>query len=584
MYPWLKVFLQTLTLAGFLFVSANALANSVVINDQTIEPTEECPQYMVLNYAYSSEKMTWTQKVLPGFHAANVKYKNKCIRINTESHLGKKDPQKKYGALGSGKLMELAMNNGGNDIHIVSPASKMFLNHWKFAKGNQNLFTSEKSLVNSPLVLAMWEDMARALGWDPDPAVSDIITWEKIMRLARNPKGWASVDEKYESWGPLKYRQTITGLSNSGTQATYIQLKAARDLLVREGKMTSKSTHDLTMTDLQNQELLDFVSSIQTAAVRYGKSTKFIAEDMVTNGKNLTHVAAMYENLVIEINQGTILPNTESLLQRLGKDANGTDHKVVAVIPEGIFQSDHPFAIVNDNADPDQIAAAKLFFKYLREEPQQKEAMELGFRPSIPSLQDKLDPKIFNQDYGVIKNLDEWDIGYFSPPLPEVLNEIISTTWQQIKNKSQTVILADTSGSMIKDNYNNLWPEKWERAKDGTKSLISRLSDSDTVKLIPYSTDVIMDLDALLATEPNKDLMKSWVDEFNAKGYTSTYDAIAQAYDYLCPAEKEQIINPVEIDAGENHGGGLIAKFSNWFSPGEETQEQDQSATGGKTN
>src|SRR5690606_32230376 len=60
-----------------------------------------------------------------------------------------------------------------------------------------------------PLVIAMPEPMARALGW-PDAEIG----WSRILELARSEGGWA--DLGHPEWGPFRLGKTNPNFSTSG--------------------------------------------------------------------------------------------------------------------------------------------------------------------------------------------------------------------------------------------------------------------------------------------------------------------------------------------------------------------------------
>ena len=68
------------------------------------------------------------------------------------------------------------------------------------------------SIVRTPLVIAMWEPMARVLGWPRKQ-----ISFDDIVRLASAPNGWASVGKP--EFGRFKYVHTNPDSSTSGAEA-----------------------------------------------------------------------------------------------------------------------------------------------------------------------------------------------------------------------------------------------------------------------------------------------------------------------------------------------------------------------------
>jgi Ca-activated chloride channel homolog len=81
--------------------------------------------------------------------------------------------------------------------HIVSPSVDHWLSRVIFATGVQVFDPdSTKDLALSPVVIATYEEMARALGW-PNKSLG----WEEIIALAQSPEGWATYPSAKVEWG-----------------------------------------------------------------------------------------------------------------------------------------------------------------------------------------------------------------------------------------------------------------------------------------------------------------------------------------------------------------------------------------------
>ena len=66
--------------------------------------------------------------------------------------------------------------------------------------------------TNSPVGIAMWRNMAEALGWPARP-----VTFKQLAALALNrTSGWGSVDPQYASWGRFRMGHGHPATSNSG--------------------------------------------------------------------------------------------------------------------------------------------------------------------------------------------------------------------------------------------------------------------------------------------------------------------------------------------------------------------------------
>ena len=92
----------------------------------------------------------------------------------------------------------------------------------------------------TPLVIAMPQPMAEALGWPDTP-----IGFADIVELANDPEGWASLG--HPEWGPFRLGKTNPNFSTSGLNFTIAEYYAA----------TGKS-RGLTIEDLNRPEVIEF--------------------------------------------------------------------------------------------------------------------------------------------------------------------------------------------------------------------------------------------------------------------------------------------------------------------------------------
>ena len=92
------------------------------------------------------------------------------------------------------------------------------------------------SMFRTPLVIAMWEDQAQALGW---PAKQ--LGWADILAESKNTQGWAKYG--HPEWGPFRLGHTNPDFSTSGLSAVAAEYYAA----------TGK-TEGLTLQDVEDPD------------------------------------------------------------------------------------------------------------------------------------------------------------------------------------------------------------------------------------------------------------------------------------------------------------------------------------------
>ena len=440
-----------------------------------------------LLFPYGSEKERWIDAVTAVFNEEN--YRTRSGRVI----------QVRAVAMGSGEMIA-GILDGRVRAHLASPASAVFVelgNAESLSRTGKSLLGSTQNLVVSPVVIAMWRPMAEALGWGKKP-----LGWAEILDLVRSDQGWA----KYglPQWGSFKFGHTHPQYSNSGIIS-----------LVAEAYAGVGKTKGLTLNDVSRLQTSKFLHDIESAVVHYGSSTGFFGRKMFANGPGYLSAAVLYENMVIE--------------------ARDLPHKlpfpVVAIYPkEGTFWSDHPAGIVQREwVGAEEREAAELYVKYLTAEPQQRRAMEFGFRPADPAV--PLASPI-DRDHGI--DPDEPQTTLAVPPAPVI--KALLDLWRKEKKHANVVLAIDTSGSMLGDEL--------AAAQAGANEMLAMLGDEDRVSLLAFA-DKAKWIGQGMYLKTNRQASSEAVASLHADGRTAIYDAVAEAYRYLT----EELVTPDSINA-----------------------------------
>ena len=143
----------------------------------------------------------------------------------------------------------------------------------------------------TPLVIAMPQPMAEALGWPDEP-----IGFADLRDLANDPEGWGAVG--HPEWGPFRLGKTNPNFSTSGLNFTIAEYYAA----------TGK-TADLTIEDLSRPAAVEFATDIESSVVHYGDITMTFLNNWFAadaRGTSLTYASAVAveEKSVIDYNLG----------------------------------------------------------------------------------------------------------------------------------------------------------------------------------------------------------------------------------------------------------------------------------------
>jgi Ca-activated chloride channel family protein len=168
-----------LTIIGVAIVGVLAMVNWPEVNgtDGTDDLSVVPPGSVLVTIASSVTKQKWMEAVMEKFHGEGITTTGgKKIVVHTTDVLS---GGSMWDIL-AGKLKPVAWSPGA-----VSWVDQ-YRERWA-QDGKRSAITEAcKPSVYSPIGLAMWRPMAKALGWPDKP-----IGWQTIVDLAADPQGWA---------------------------------------------------------------------------------------------------------------------------------------------------------------------------------------------------------------------------------------------------------------------------------------------------------------------------------------------------------------------------------------------------------
>jgi Ca-activated chloride channel family protein len=378
-----------------------------------------------------------------------------------------------------------------------SPASSLWGRLLNFEADSQYAPERNPSLVRTPLVIAMWEPMAKALGWPRKP-----LGWADVLRLAREPRGWAAVGRP--EFGAFKLVHTNPDFSTSGLSAVVGEYYAATGK--KEG---------LREEDVKRGAARRTVRRIERAIVHYGDTTLFIAEQLRRHGAGYASAVAMEEATLLEFNR-----------RRRGGP------KLVAIYPsEGTFYSDNPFIVLDAPwVRREQAEGARAFQRFLAERLTTAAAAREGFRPA--SLDAAVPPPITAAN-GADPGEPRRVLGL---PEPRVL-AAIKAAWREDRKPANILLVLDTSGSMYDER-------RLARAQRGLEVFFREVGDRDRVGLTTFS-DEIRPLQPIRTFGRTEKRLREHVDGLLAEGGTAIYDATLEAFDTVRELDDRARINAV---------------------------------------
>lgn len=387
--------------------------------------------------------------------------------------------------------------------------------------------TSPRSIVSTPLVLAMPEPMARALGWPDTP-----IGWSDVLALAKDPQGWAA--KGHPEWGRFTLGKTNPTVSTSGLAATVGTLVAA-----------TGTSSDLTGAALQRPEVQQYLKDVETAVIHYGDTTLTYLTNLQhadDSGSALGYVSAVAveEKSVLDYNAGN--PS--------GNPATSGDHAppkvpLVAVYPkEGTLYSDSPFVVLDAPwSAAEKKAGAQDFLQFLLLPEQQKAFTDAGFRTADHQPGEPITASPYLIPDGVTIALN--------PPGPTVLRDV-RALWTQVRKPARVLVVMDVSGSMASESgYGS--ESKLELAKKAATSALGQLTDTDQMGLWAFTTDlptpdtITADLVAVGPLAQTRQPIVDAIDGLTPLNGTPLYAATREAADAMNAQRDPGSINAVVV-------------------------------------
>ena len=422
---------------------------------------------------------------------------------------------------------------------VWTPASSTWLNLLRYdqSTADQPSTVPDKldSVISTPLVLAMPQPMATALGWPGKQ-----IGWADILKLAADPKGWATLG--HPEWGQFTLGKTNPHISTSGLAATIGQLIAA----------TGKSA-DLTSADVADPKVRAALAAGEQAVVHYGDTTlTFLSnlQEADDRGRGLSYISAVAveEKSVWDYDNG----NPTGDPTTFGKHAKPTV-PLVAVFPkEGTLYSDSPYAVLNaDWVTAPQKAGAADFLTWLHDAAQQKAFTDVGFR----GIDRAPNPALVTPGWAAASG-KEIALPY---PAPKVLAEARGA-WDQLRKRARVLLLIDVSGSMDEPASGATGPSKMELAKQAATTSLQQLTDTDEVGLWTFTdhldsagTKVVEKLVPVLPLSRNRQDLQTAIAGLQPKSGTPLYAAARQAFTAMAPlADPQHITGIVLLTDGIN--------------------------------
>jgi Ca-activated chloride channel family protein len=399
-----------------------------------------------------------------------------------------------------------AVLDGSATFQAITPDSSVWLGQldegWSQQVGSEAVAVGETvRYAVSPVVIAMWEDLAREMGW-PDRSIS----WQDLLNRAQ-------ADPNFRWSHP-------STSSASGLLATLAEFYAGA------GK-----TRGLTIEDVQAQETLDYVAALEKTVRYYGEGNEpALIEQALQEGRAFLDAFVVQEQMVTYFNT-----------HRSGQD------KLIALYPaEGALWEDHPLALLETSElSPLQRQTFAQFRDYLLSPEAQQLILRHGYRPADLSIPlDSADSPLTAEN-GVDPTEPKTSLQVPSASVIQVVRDV----WWYTKRHTNVYLVADTSGSMKGD--------KLAQAQEALRVFLEQIQgDVERVGLIQFASQV----NTLVYLEElgyNRAALESAVDSLYAQGDTALLDAVSEAHQRLQDLGDTERINAIVVmtDGRENYSG-----------------------------
>ena len=490
----------------FAIVLLAALAVGLVVllgrgeDDGRSKPQTSAPAgALAVSFVYSPEKEKLLAPLIERFNRSGTSVAGKPVFVEGQVVSSGEAEDK----IAKGRLEPVAW----------SPASSLWGRLLNFDADRAYVRDQNPAIVRTPLVIAMWEPMATALGYPGKP-----VGFADILDLASSPLGWRRYG--HPEFGDFKLVHTNPDFSTSGLSAVVAEYYAATGK--REG---------LSESDVAGSRARRIVRGIEQSIVHYGDTTLFIAEQMKLGGPGYASAVAMEEVTLLDFNR-----------------TRGSRDKLVAIYPqEGTFYSDNPFVVLDAPwVSARERAGALLFQRFLAKEVTPSRAAQSGFRPA-----DRSEPAVapITRSNGVDPRQPVRVLGL---PEPRVIDSIRSA-WRKDRKPANVMLVLDTSGSMNDER-------RLENAKDGLEVFFNEVSPRDRLGLVTFSDLITERVPLGQPFRKTEAELRRIVQNLTADGGTAVYDATDEGLGTVRRLDDESRINAVVVlTDGEDTDSSLTA-------------------------
>jgi Ca-activated chloride channel family protein len=465
---------------------------------------------IVVEFHTSNTKQDWVNAAIERFHAEGHKTSAGHVIAVKATHVG------------SGSSMTSILE-GESRPTVWSPGSAPWVDQlnqkWQDRSGKKLIVQDCPPTTSEPIGIAMWEPMARALGWPDSP-----VGWRDLAALSAAPDGWAS--RGHPEWGDFKFGHGHPDHSNSGLLSMIAEVYASAG--VESG---------LTPELVKSQAVMNNVAAVEQRVYHYGRTDTDLLTKMTQRGPAYLHAVTTYEVNVVKWNL---------------EHADELQFPLVTIYPaDGTFWVGNPYCILDAEwVTPEQREAADLFGKYLLSPDQQARAIEFGLRPADAGVVLKSPIDLV---HGAVPAITQSAVPDLEYPTEDVIGHILDV-FHQVKKKTTIILALDVSGSMK--------GAKIKSALEGAVAFLDQMSPDDQIIVYTFSRQVV-ELQPQGPVGETREQLRQTIQSLYAEGGTALHQVMIetleragreQAADQA--ASRNRLYAIVLLSDGKNEIGG----------------------------
>ena len=392
---------------------------------------------------------------------------------------------------------------------------------WLYSLSNSYLITDSKSIVIDPVVMGITKSMAQELGF-----IDKEIYNKDLLNAIKD--------------GKLKYIMASVTKTNTGATSylSFLNSLAGSPEVLTEKMLDNESL---------KQDLKDFFKGVE----RVSGDEEYLLEIFKNGDYN---AMINYESSLIELNRELVNKGKEPLY---------------LVYPiDGVAINDMPFAYINN--DSNNTKKKEEFIKiqsYLRSDDAIKIMEEYGYRSWYGGINDKVNKKVFNPDWGIDTNKYLKDMKY---PSKAVITKAINLYIETLRKPTHVVFCLDVSGSMYGEGLNNLKDamnyilDYNEASKDNLQ-----FSSKDKITIISFDSRVKEISETKYGDKTNEVI--NIINKLSANGGTNIYDPSIKALQILKQSNSNDYTKTVILMTDGKSNAGSFNSLEKYYNSNNET-------------